>query len=1055
MKWSKEQQLAIYESNKSILVNAGAGSGKTAVLTERLLQKVKNQEKLENLIVLTFSVLAASEMKERLRKKLQESNDPNCLKELAHIDQANIQTFDSFTNEIVKKYHYTLNIPRNINIVSGSEFKIVALKILKELFDEYYESNNQKFMHLVRTYTVKDDAVLLDTLIKLYMDIRLKPDYKKTLNNHHLFYEAEYRNNLKNEYLQMIKQKIKELSTFIDELGKYTSDSKLYEHFQQVCRIYETTLEANSYDELCIIKNLSFPTLPKTKPNEEKNIYSDIYNTLKKYISSIASLLIYTDEKELNEGYLSTSNDTLVIMEILLKLDIRLNEYKRNHNVYDFTDIQFMAIQILEENENIRESIKNNTHEILIDEYQDTSDMQEYLVGLISNNNVYMVGDVKQSIYRFRNANPNIFKEKYQLLKVTPPNMVIDLAKNFRSRKEVLDIVNLVFKNLMSPNIGGVEYNESHYLNYGFSVYDQYVESNYNLRVVRYDEEKLKEEYQSFNKNELEAFFIGRDILKRVNTEKVYDKETNEYRLMTYKDVAILVATKQTMGLYKKIFEYLGIPLKTYEDIEVNDNNDVFAITSMLKTIYLIDKANYDKETFKETIASFLRSFIINENDQVVADIVTSNDPLKAFSIILPDIYQKCQAIGDIKDNVSINVILEKAYETFKVYEKMLSINDLNLTEYILNYTKNIITNLINLDYTLKDVIEYFDMLFSDDSLKVKISTNNLENSNNVVKMMTIHASKGLEFPVCYFPNLYKEFNYSDLKELITYSKDYQILLPYEKDKVLKKTITKLLYDNKYRLDEVGERIRLLYVALTRPREQIILVLPNMKKEINYKINDLIKQNFKSFREMINSVSDELLPFTEEMDIDSVSLTLDYLKPNKKLVDLNMNVNELKFDNMIVKEIVEDEAHPSMTHMTYPSLEEMKMMEKGTQFHKLLEIIDLSNPDFSLLTKEEEKMVKNFINHPFIKNIQIVSLFHEYPFTFILDDIHINGVIDLIIETNNEYIIIDYKLNDISKDGYQKQLNIYAAYLKSVTTKKISAYLYSIVHNEFKEVILD
>ena len=378
-----------------------------------------------------------------------------------------------------------------------------------------------------------------------------------------------------------------------------------------------------------------------------------------------------------------------------------------------------------------------------------------------------MVGDVKQSIYRFRNANPNIFKEKYQLLKVTPPNMVIDLAKNFRSRKEVLDIVNLVFKNLMSPNIGGVEYNESHYLNYGFSVYDQYVESNYNLRVVRYDEEKLKEEYQSFNKNELEAFFIGRDILKRVNTEKVYDKETNEYRLMTYKDVAILVATKQTMGLYKKIFEYLGIPLKTYEDIEVNDNNDVFAITSMLKTIYLIDKANYDKESFKETIASFLRSFIINENDQIVADIVTSNDPLKAFSIILPDIYQKCQAIGDIKDNVSINEILEKAYETFKVYEKMLSINDLNLTEYILNYTKNIITNLINLDYTLKDVIEYFDMLFSDDSLKVKISTNNLENSNNVVKMMTIHASKGLEFPVCYFPNLYKEFNYSDLKELI------------------------------------------------------------------------------------------------------------------------------------------------------------------------------------------------------------------------------------------------------------------------------------------------
>ncbi len=1055
MKWSKEQQLAIYESNKSILVNAGAGSGKTAVLTERLLQKVKSQEKLENLIVLTFSVLAASEMKERLRKKLQESNDPNCLKELAYIDQANIQTFDSFTNEIVKKYHYTLNIPRNINIVSGSEFKIVSLKILKELFDEYYESNNPSFNHLIKTYTVKDDAALLDTLVKLYMDIRLKPDYKKTLKNHKLFYEKEYVENLEKEYLQMIKQRIKELSTFIDELEKYTSDSKLHEHFQQLCKIYESLLEADSYDELCIIKNLSFPTLPRTKPDEEKNIYSDIYNTLKKYISSIASLLIYKDAEELKEGYQSTSDDTLVIMEILYKLDVKLNEYKRSHNVYDFTDIQFMAIQILEENEEIRESIKNNTHEILIDEYQDTSDVQEYLVGLISNNNVYMVGDVKQSIYRFRNANPNIFKEKYHLLKVTPPNMVIDLAKNFRSRKEVLDIVNLVFKSLMSPNIGGVEYNESHYLNYGFSTYDQYVESSYKLRVVRYDEEKLKTEYKGFNKNELEAFFIGRDILKRINVQKVYDKETNEYRSMTYKDVAILVATKQTMGLYKKIFEYLGIPLKTYEDIEVNDNNDIFAITSMLKTIYLIDKENYEKEPFKETIASFLRSFIINENDQTIAEIVISSDPLKTFSTMLPDIYQKCLNITNMIATTSILEILETCYKTFNVYEKMLSVNDVNLTEYIINYTKNIVSNLINLDYTLKDVIEYFDTLFSDDSLKVKISTNNLENSNNVVKMMTIHASKGLEFPICYFPNLYKEFNYSDLKELITYSKDYQILIPYEKDKVLKKTMTKLLYDNKYHLDEVGERIRLLYVALTRPREQIVLVLPNMKKEINYKINDLIKQNFKSFMEMINSISEELLPFTEEMDLDSLSLTLDYLKPNEKLMDLDVTKNELEFDNIVVNEIYEDEAHPSIIHGTYPSLEEMKMMEKGTHFHKLLEIIDLSNPDFTFLSKEEEKMIKNFINHPFIKDMEIIHTFHEYPFTFMLDDIHINGIIDLIIETNNEYIIIDYKLNDITKEGYQKQLNIYAAYLKSITTKKISAYLYSIVHNEFKKVILD
>jgi len=1042
--WSKEQYLAITKSDESILVNAGAGSGKTAVLTERLLTKVLNGVKIDSLIVLTFTVLAASEMKERLRKALKENPSPLVKEALDSIDSSNIQTFDSFTNELVKRYHYLLNIPKEFSIVDTALFKKTSKEILNDIFKEYYDTYETLFSSFISTYSVKDDTDLIDGIYNIYMSIRLLGEVDTVIERYKDYFDDLYTNQFINDFTLLIKGKLQDIALRLNVLEDYIISDALQNHFDNLKAKFSTIDNIKTYEDIVIFKNTPFMKLPSSKKDQDNTLYKECYNLIKKDVENVLDDVIYESNEEMMEGFRKNKKYALLIIDIIRKLDRRLNDFKKKHNAYDFCDIATFSIRLLTKNKELLSSIKEKTSEILVDEYQDTSNLQEMLINLIGKNNIYMVGDVKQSIYRFRNANPEIFKNKYMLLKNAPDGDVIDLSKNFRSRQEVLTVVNEIFTRLMSPFIGGVCYNEAHQLNFGFTKYNEVLE-NYNMRVVKYDEETLKNDYPNFDKNELEAFFIAKDILNTIGKKTVYDKDTKEFRKAKFSDFAILVADKKQMNLYYKVMTYFKIPLILYQDLEIKSDEVILSFSNLLKVLEAIRNNDFTK--IKLSLTGFLRSFIVRMSDDDISKIILSNNFLACLMEKNESVYNSLIKIAKKIDELSTKQVIDLIIKEFNLFEKITYLEQVTQAEYILNYLTSLVSSLSSIDYTFSDLVSYFDLIVNsaDFEMRVKMAPTAIKNA---VKMMTIHASKGLEFPICYFPYLFKGFNFMELNDLMCFHESYGIVLPYEKDGLLKKLPTKILYDNLYHANEVGEKIRLLYVALTRAREQIILIMPNEQKN-GTDLSDFRKQGFKSFKDMLSSLSDYLAPFTSMLEIDKLGLTEEYR--TLKLNDFLEPENEIKFNFYQTTYVHPSEViRPSVKKVDPLSLDDIKNKEQGILFHKALEYLDLKNPSFDGLPDSTKDLLLSFLNHPIIKNLEIINTFHEYAFSYQKGDGRVNGVIDLMIETNDEFLLIDYKLRNIESISYEKQLKEYYDFLKTKTTKQIKTYLYSILKNEFK-----
>ena len=463
MGWTKEQQDAINLEGKNIIVSAGAGSGKTAVLTERTLRKLKSGIHINELLILTFTNAAAAEMKERIRKAINKT--PNLEEEATLIDGAYITTFDSFSLSIVKKYHTRLNITSNIKITDEVIIDIKKNKILDDIMDKYYLSPKEDFTKLIQDFCLKDDKDLKKYILSTYKKIELKYNKEKYLEEYMSSYFTEENiSKFIKEYLDLINSYRKNISNLITDLNDYFDGDYVSAIEDQLSKL----LHASSYEE--IASSLDFRSLnpvPKSSHEEGKKIKE----TISAQIKELKSLLIYQTEEEMKEEILSTKSNVKVIIDIIKDLDKQLTLYKQENEIYNFNDIAHLAIKVVTDFKDVREELTNSFNEILVDEYQDTSDTQEMFISLISKNNVYMVGDIKQSIYRFRNANPYIFKNKYDTYRDTDAGIKIDLVKNFRSRKEVLDNINLLFDLIMDDEIGGADYKASHRMVFGNNTY--------------------------------------------------------------------------------------------------------------------------------------------------------------------------------------------------------------------------------------------------------------------------------------------------------------------------------------------------------------------------------------------------------------------------------------------------------------------------------------------------------------------------------------------------------------------------------------------------------
>ena len=1043
MAWTKEQEKAINESGSNIIVSAGAGSGKTAVLTARTMRIINSGTHVNELLILTFTKAAAAEMKERIRASIKENSltKKELKKELELIDQAYITTFDSFALSIVKKYHYLLNISKNISITDSSIIDMQKKIILDETFAEEYQNPSSQFTKLISDFCVKDDEDLKKCILNIAIKIDGLPNRDEYLTNYlKTYYSDNFIKDCLTEYQNILLTKLAEIADNTYNLTMLTDQKYSDKLAENLTNLLNATNIDEIYNQCAVLSSL--PILRNADEETKK-----CKETLKNSIDELKEIsLNYGTLEEIKENIELTFTYIEAILNIIKKFLTKFHQYKQENEIYDFQDIALLSIRILKENIAVCEELKNTFKEIMIDEYQDTNDIQETFISMIENNNVYMVGDIKQSIYRFRNANPYIFKNKYDNYSQGKKGIKIDLVKNFRSRQEVLSNINEIFNLLMDDDIGGAEYHDSHQMVFGNTSYieEGLTDYNYNLKIMEYS---LPED-KKYSKEEIEIFTIAKDIQNKIkNQYQVFDKSKKILRNINYSDIVILMDRTTDFDLYKKIFEYLKIPLTLYKDEKLNNSDDIYILKNIIDYIIKIKENNYNQE-FKYDFISIARSYLFKLDDNFIFECFKKNDFKNNI------IYETLAPLSNNLNSKTITDLLNEIIAACNIYEKLITVGNIDASMMRLSKIIDIAKNLSDIGYDIYSFNEYLKELLSS-NYDLKFSTT-ISNSDSV-KIMTIHKSKGLEYHICYYSGLYKTFNISDLKERFLLDTNYGIICPYFKGGI-KETIIKFLVKYHFLQEEVSEKIRLFYVALTRAKETMILLTPKVEEE-NYPlknngvINNALRRSYRSFSQMLTSTKSRLAKYYHEINLDNINLTKEYLFTNKNLDKINsyatnsFTVNEIP----IIDNKLEEKNHFSKTLNKLIDKEQYNNLKFGLEVHETLEYIDFLNPQYDLIdNKFVQNKVKNFISQ--LKNLDKCEIYKEYEFIYKEANKEYHGIIDLILEYQEVIQIIDYKLKNIDDPNYLKQLDGYKNYLQKISNKKVEIYLYSIMTGELKEL---
>lgn len=1035
-RWTKEQEEAIYTSGKNIIVSAGAGSGKTAVLSERVLHKIEEGTHVNELLILTFTRAAADEMKDRIRKKI--SGKEELKKELTLLNSSYITTFDSFALSVVKKYHYLLNIIDNINITDESIVKIQNKKILDEIFERSYK--NIRFQELIKKYCIKTDKVLKENILSIALKIDGFIDPFGFIDNvYNNFFNENNVDNLLKTYESIINDLKKTIELEIENMSLYFDSDYIEKVNDAVYNILNADI-----DELHLYSTVKLPTVPRGSSEEAKASK----DSLKKACDKLLSYGNYGTINDIKNDIYSTKDTVLTILDIIKEFLLEIEKYKKENDIYTFNDISKLSIKILKENENIREELKSSFKEIMIDEYQDTNDVQETFIGMISNNNVYMVGDIKQSIYRFRGSNPEIFKEKYSNYSKDIGGYKIDLIKNFRSRSEVLDNINKIFCLIMDYNLGSAEYSVSHQMVYGNTAYDTEKVNgfNYNFRVLEY---LNKQKESGFSDIEVEIFTIAKDIKNKLdNNFQVFDKEDGKLRNATYNDFVIILDRSKYFDDFKKIFEYFDIPLTILKDGKLNSTTDILLIKNLVDFIIKIKEDVYDID-FKYDFISIARSFLYEYSDEYIFDIVTNN------KIKETTIYNDLSTLSDKLNSYTSSLLFNDILDVTNFYNKLNKVGDYEEVNVRLKTINSLSSSLSSLGLSIMDFKDYLtDIIENNEDIKYATYTK----EGNSVKILTIHKSKGLEYPICYFADLDHEFNTSELKDKFIVDKKYGLIVPSNLEEI-DNSLLKEMYKYDFNREEVSEKIRLFYVALTRAREQMIIVLPDKETRTLEKNNDGVieeirRLSFNKLSSFIYGIKNYLYSYFEQIDIEKLGLTKNYLYPKKIVQETlnnikdNINVEEINIENEVV-----EEKHFSKETNKIITKEENDLMKFGTKVHEIFELLDFRNIDLSLVdNKFIRNKVEKFLSNDLLKNISNANIYKEYEFIYNKDNNEYHGIIDLMLEYDNHIDIIDYKLKGITDENYIKQLNGYKEYIEKISNKEVSTYLYSILDEKVLQI---
>ena len=854
--WTKAQSDAINALDGSVLVSAAAGSGKTAVLTQRVINRLTdsvNPTSVDRLLIVTFTRAAAQEMRQRISDALSDmlKKDPtntNLINQQILLPTAKICTIDSFCSDIVRENFQALSLAPDFRIGDEGELQLLSRQAMDMTMEQMYENDEDcGFKNLTELlFTSRDDRKTAEMAEKLYQNSTSFPfpdkwldslcdDYNEDLNIKDSTYGKIILGHLKTvlEFCRNIAETVIEGCT-----GNEAYESKLYDaiasdkaHADYVLEMLE---ENKSWDEIRTATQMYSPTARGRITGELKNdTFLDMLvsnrDRVKGQLKSLKDLMCCSEEEYKDDvRYLSPMIKALIDTAKLYRHNYDL--VKKEKKVADFSDITHMALELLVretdegwESTPLAENLRDNFDEILIDEYQDTNAAQDMLFTAISRDNLFRVGDVKQSIYRFRQANPDIFislKNSYKPYDKDSneyPAKIV-LGNNFRSRKGVTDIINFVFSQIMSTSCGDIDYDENEELVFSAG-YSEKDEPSAELHLVEYDK-------KTADKNEVQALHIS-EVIKNMIEEGYTVKDGDGERPVTYKDFAILMrATGSGKAVkYAEVLRKQGIPCFTEVSGEFLTSIEISLALNILR---VVDNPKQDipllsvlmSPVFGFTADEVAEMRLNDRHGDIYACLLGMKENEKVASFLSKISYWRnisvCLRVKDFIEEIYSDTALPSVFQAMDP-SGIKRGNLMLLCDYADIYE--------NSGYgSLSGFINFIDRL-GDKQRDISGSVGAPEESD-CVKIMTIHKSKGLEFPVCIIASCSSRFNKSDEKDNLVISQKYGLGIKRRDTETFAQhtTLSHEAVKLAIRKDNISEEMRVLYVAMTRAREKLIMV---------------------------------------------------------------------------------------------------------------------------------------------------------------------------------------------------------------------------------------
>lgn len=882
IKWTKEQQKVIDLRDRNILVSAAAGSGKTAVLVERIISMVMDEKKpmdIDRLLIVTFTRAAAGEMRERIGAALEsrleaEPDNRHLQRQTTLLHKAQISTIHGFCSYVIRNYFHLIDLDPGYRMADEGELKLLKTDVAKEVVEEAYARGAAEYQAFVESYsTGKSDEGIQDMILNLYEFAGSAPWPARWLLDCKKNYDIKTWEDLEAsgwmQYLwedirSMLKEAAEQTKENLDMAlmpsGPYMYEEMLREDKAAIDYALEADTYRRMYERIRLItwRALSSKKDEMVDPALRENVKGN-RGRVKDMIKELQTRYFFAPPRHMLETMQKCAVPVGALVDLTISFMGAFEQKKREKNILDFSDLEHMALDILAKPEedgslHVSEAAKELSEqfdEILIDEYQDSNMVQEILLGHVSGAirgayNTFMVGDVKQSIYRFRQARPELFMEKLDSYPTTDSSTQrIDLHKNFRSRSEVLKSVNFFFRQIMRRELGGVEYDKDAALYTGAS----YAPGNdpafavTEVMAVETDADELLDDQKAQNNRELEARAIGGRIRQIVGRELVWDKKKNEYRPAAYGDCVILLRTMSGWAeVFGQVLTGMGIPA------------------------YSTSKTGYFSAIEVQTILNFLQ--ICDNPRQEIPYTAVLASPLagctpKELAMIKCIDKEKpifeCAAL--YKDRGTEEVLREKIRHFLDFYEDVCSrvhhtpiheliwylvqksgygdyVSALPGGEQRIANVRMLVEKAVDYESTsyggLFHFVRYIEHLqkYDVDFGEVNITGEN----DDTVRIMSIHKSKGLEFPIVFVAGLNKRFNQQDLNGPVIMDADFgvaSVYVDYE-NRVKSPTLMRSALRQKLLKENLGEELRVLYVAMTRAKEKLILAgtIANLDKKL-------------------------------------------------------------------------------------------------------------------------------------------------------------------------------------------------------------------------------